>query len=469
MRKSLLLFVLLAALSAGLLAGACAAVQGRREAVSYQAETLAGDPAAADGVELTWVSTCGYHLFWHSTFPASAPEEAETRFSYSGRKQTSPLEPETVNYIWLSLSEMNAIRPDSDFPFIRTLWERLARQTEPQPGDRPSYSDQSTHTFQRSIPVADILEILPLSADALYYELNALSRDALAKSNANDRFSRLFLDYFPIPVPDGLTATVSMTVTEEGELSSAYLAGFDNLTLEAQGVKTGNSALFALCLGGVQAPALDDSRIPGGWGIYRLSPDGTLETVYSIPDGRYAIGLWLDGLGSLLLLTSDGETAFLTLLDQSSLTPLDTLELFPLDAAAAPPHFRQMADDHSYLLLTTEDALTLFTQDPAARWAPVFTADASLQSSLGCSLTANSHPHMDWDGNRLAILSCYGRANEKCWLAIYDVAGLAYLGCYTSSLYGNQPPDSYSWGFWLDGSCRSIALEPSFSGAETAS
>ena len=53
MRKSLLLFVLLTALSAGLLAGACAAVQGRREAVSYRAEILAGDPAAADGVELT--------------------------------------------------------------------------------------------------------------------------------------------------------------------------------------------------------------------------------------------------------------------------------------------------------------------------------------------------------------------------------------------------------------------------------
>ena len=51
MRKSLLLFVLLTALSAGLLAGACAAVQGRREAVSYRAEILAGDPAAADGVE----------------------------------------------------------------------------------------------------------------------------------------------------------------------------------------------------------------------------------------------------------------------------------------------------------------------------------------------------------------------------------------------------------------------------------
>lgn len=64
MRKSLLLFLLLVALSAGLLAGACAAVQGRRETVSYRTEPLAGDPTAADGVELTWVSTCGYHLFW---------------------------------------------------------------------------------------------------------------------------------------------------------------------------------------------------------------------------------------------------------------------------------------------------------------------------------------------------------------------------------------------------------------------
>ena len=42
MRKSLLLFLLLVALSAGLLAGACAAVQGRRETVSYRTEPLAG-------------------------------------------------------------------------------------------------------------------------------------------------------------------------------------------------------------------------------------------------------------------------------------------------------------------------------------------------------------------------------------------------------------------------------------------
>ena len=87
MRKSLLLFVLLAALSAGLLAGPAPPCRAAGGGV-LPAEILAGDPAAADGVELTWVSTCGYHLFWHSTFPAAAPEEAETRFSYSGQRQS---------------------------------------------------------------------------------------------------------------------------------------------------------------------------------------------------------------------------------------------------------------------------------------------------------------------------------------------------------------------------------------------
>ncbi|UQT47834.1 hypothetical protein M5E87_23865 [Flavonifractor plautii] len=31
------------------------------------------------------------------------------------------------------------------------------------------------------------------------------------------------------------------------------------------------------------------------------------------------------------------------------------------------------------------------------------------------------------------------------------------------------PPDCYPWGSWQDGSCRSIALEPSLPGTETAS
>ena len=138
MRKSLLLFLLLVALSAGLLAGACAAVQGRRETVSYRTEPLAGDPTAADGVELTWVSTCGYHLFWHSTFPAAAPEEAETRFSYSGQKQSWIIElDEDVLELSPGLNFLD-IAPDSPSTGLRALWAGLAAQTAPLPTGRLS-------------------------------------------------------------------------------------------------------------------------------------------------------------------------------------------------------------------------------------------------------------------------------------------------------------------------------------------
>lgn len=78
-----------------------------------------------------------------------------------------------------------------------------------------------------------------------------------------------------------------MTPDASGQLLSACFLTLDSslLTLQADCVSTGEGVLFALCAGGSMAKALDGSGIPGGWGIYRLSPGGDLETVYSIPNG----------------------------------------------------------------------------------------------------------------------------------------------------------------------------------------
>ena len=174
-------------------------------------------------------------------------------------------------------------------------------------------------------------------------------------------------------------------------------------------MSTGEGVLFALCAGGSMAKALDGSGIPGGWGIYRLSPGGDLETVYSIPNGGRAMAFWSDGDGTLFLLTEEKGAVLLTLLDAATLTPVATQELFP--AAEGAPH------------------------------PQVFP-----QSDGPCPSTKSEY-----------------------FLAVYTADGLEYLGGYTSSLYGNHPPDCYPWGSWQDGSCRSIALEPSLPGTETAS
>lgn len=299
MRKSLLLFVLLTALSAGLLAGACAAVQGRREAVSYRAEILAGDPAAADGVELTWVSTCGYHLFWHSTFPAAAPEEAETRFSYSGQKQSWIIElDEDVLGLSPGLNFLD-IAPDSPSTGLRALWAELSAQTSPLPGDETYTEHNGLISIKREIQLADYLTDFPLSADRLAYTAWAADREfgtSQYDTSINaEELTRRFRAYFPIPVPEGLAMEISMTPDASGQLLSAHFLTLDSslLTLQADCVSTGEGVLFALCAGGSMAKALDGSGIPGGWGIYRLSPGGDLETVYSIPNGGRAMAFWM--------------------------------------------------------------------------------------------------------------------------------------------------------------------------------
>ena len=429
MRKSLLLFVLLTALSAGLLAGACAAVQGRREAVSYRAEILAGDPAAADGVELTWVSTCGYHLFWHSTFPAAAPEEAETRFSYSGQKQSWIIElDEDVLGLSPGLNFLD-IAPDSPSTGLRALWAELSAQTSPLPGDETYTEHNGLISIKREIQLADYLTDFPLSADRLAYTAWAADREfgtSQYDTSINaEELTRRFRAYFPIPVPEGLAMEISMTPDASGQLLSAHFLTLDSslLTLQADCVSTGEGVLFALCAGGSMAKALDGSGIPGGWGISRLSPGGDLETVYSIPNGGRAMAFWSDGDGTLFLLTEEKGAFLLTLLDVDTLTPV-------VD----------------------------------------FTADTSLQSSLGCPLsTPSSRLSLCYDGTRLAITGPCPSTKSEYFLAVYTADGLEYLGGYTSSLYGNHPPDCYPWGSWQDGSCRSIALEPSLPGTETAS
>ena len=81
MKLSRWLILLLALLAAGLLIGAGLAIPNTGSQVTIEQEVLAGDPEAADGVELTLPLSCGEQLFWVTTFPADRPEEAETAFS----------------------------------------------------------------------------------------------------------------------------------------------------------------------------------------------------------------------------------------------------------------------------------------------------------------------------------------------------------------------------------------------------
>ncbi|MFQ7855086.1 MAG: hypothetical protein ACLRIS_08135 [Flavonifractor plautii] len=139
-------------------------------------------------------------------------------------------------------------------------------------------------------------------------------------------------------------------------------------------MSTGEGVLFALCAGGSMAKALDGSGIPGGWGIYRLSPAATWRPS-THPQRRPGHGL-LVGWGRYPLLLTEEKGAFLlTLLDVDTLTPVATRSSFPRRRARAHPQVFPQSDG-SFCLLSAGDFLAVLNRRSGA-WVVDFTADTS--------------------------------------------------------------------------------------------
>ena len=152
------------------------------------------------------------------------------------------------------------------------------------------------------------------------------------------------------------------------------------------------------------------------------------------------MAFWSDGDGTLFLLTEEKGAVLLTLLDAATLTPVATQELFP--AAEGAPHPQVFPQsDGSFCLLSAGDFLAVLNRRSGA-WVVDFTADTSLQSSLGCPLsTPSSRLSLCYDGTRLAITGPCPSTKSEYFLAVYTADGLEYLGgLHLPSLYGNQPP-----------------------------
>ena len=83
MRVSRILLPALALLSAGLLTGAALSIGATADRVEVWKTDLYGQSAALEGLEVTLPAEAERQLFWTTTFPAAAPEQAETEFSVS--------------------------------------------------------------------------------------------------------------------------------------------------------------------------------------------------------------------------------------------------------------------------------------------------------------------------------------------------------------------------------------------------
>lgn len=436
MKTCLRLLLLLALLSAGLLAGATLAIQSQCDQVTVQRELLTGDPAVAEEIELNLPLTLAEQLFWNTAFPANRPEEAETWFgTYLSYKPNPPVDfgsPLSIDFVsgYMS-STYYLLDAYPDDPLSKPIQQAV---------DATPAGEERTF----SSLLSDWYDAWPLEIYLSGYGLTQA------------RLEELFQSYFSIPVLPDVTLEITVGKTSDGDIDSLVVDTEHSYYINptTYSVAREGQLLFTFSNSyresdGNRSLLLDGSHIPGGWGIYRLKfnqdgTDGTLETLCSLPEGSSILEFWgsLDG-ETLFLLTREESRLRLRVLDGEG-TLLQTMDLLALSAEESYMQVYKGDDFFVPIVYGPRNEGYCYRFAVVAQgqegWELAFTGNDREASALGCGgfnwIDDYYYGNMDmaFNGERLAVRDSNQRNGSPFYLAVYSQAGLDYLATYTHSL-----------------------------------
>ena len=442
MKRMSVLVLVLALLSAGVLAGSTLALYGKGDPVTVTAHTLAGDPSAAEGLELSLPVYCQNAMLWDMTVPAARPEDTAARFACSSfglrnarftpfslftpypMLRSVSVEPDPLT-IELPSSSFSVPTVNSSYHWMEAV-QLVADETP------------AGETLSRQVKLAEVYDCWPMK---VYLDGNGMWFDPVGQA---------FADYFPIPIPQDYQVEITIQKNERGRETSVDMEADPRYAPDCtcDFVQAGDAILFILNVQYVDENTgayrqADGSAIPGGWGVYRLTTsedktEGSLETLFSLPEGSVARRFWASQDGAaLFLLTEEAGMLHLRVFD-ADIKLLDAMDLLP---AGEEVSFYGLVEGEDYFVAIAADAdryrFAVVEQDSGA-WAPAFTADSLTQEQAGCPFYARGSEAdvlgVDYAGGRLAVCATNYDLEPSFYLSVYDRDGLAYLGRYTSSL-----------------------------------
>lgn len=459
MKSASALLLALVVVFGGLLGWTNAQLQQQGTDVTVSVTTLAGDPAAAAGVQVTSYAEYQNHLFWRHSFSADSPEQGDTSCAFSQAAQLAENNFSWGNYFNIELSRHSISSP---FPLEEQLSPSLLALLKQVQSDRPNV------TFsEQMVDLSDYTDHYPLEVSSSF----------MYGSLTSKQLTQLMEDYFFFPLSESTYAAVSLETDEE----SGQLCGYNfelvyDLSLSTQTVMRDYITYFVLIPGGDRADLLDPSHIPGGWGVYALTgtsgESAAISTLYSVPSGGQVVRLFggPEGDTCLYLLTLEENTLFFTQLDPKNGQAVVHLPLFPWGEEQ---EIRSTLWQGDYLVVFTGNGpFAVLVSDGQGGWKVDLTGDLHNQYTLNCypspdELTGygeHSTTSSLYDGHRLIFVDSYREPDGKptsFFLSVYDRDGLAYLGIYRSSL----SKDVYTLYSGYDSSIPSHVL----SWSETAS
>ena len=287
-------------------------------------------------------------------------------------------------------------------------------------------------------------------------------------------------DFFKIPVLEGESHSISIVKNEQGDIVHSgsgngesdffYMWTFNALAEDALYVTFDTHSRDGV--------VVDTRLIPGGYGIYRLPYDGSLEgsvenadrisakvdeleMVYPLDAQISVKHLQLNGNKDKLLLHAEENGKYvLTVIDISTMEMLQKIEVMDWDK------------DYGYQIYEKDNFVVAMVHKPREEGkieAVVFNEneEGSLEISFISEVQNKNIPSFDtsnlylaFDGTRLAMAGFLEEEEqdyrETCnvFVAVCDAEGLQYYGEYRNSLETGYDPERYYYH------CQGDGLEP---------
>jgi hypothetical protein len=435
MQRSLIIALLLAALSVGGISLVHGGVDVAKDAVTLDETVLYGDGAAAEGIVVDSGFHCDYHLFWDIRYTVGKVPETHTDFTFSQAERRA-YEPHIYygalfNYDFggSGKSASGGINPEDESPPIRDV------------ANRTPNGEERTEV----IYLKDYYDYYPLQLDF------DLPGTGIA---ANEETLKSFSDYFKIPVDPQAEIEIRVEKNAAGEVSSIGVAPAEGseLSLDSSSAVTNTGCFFTLSCRGSDGALLDTGHIPGGYGIYHLpcpqdaqtdAQDVQLQTVFQV-DPQKADNVTLQASADqseLLLVTKENQAYMLTVIDTATVTQLQKIKLLDCPSDES---FWKMFIYGDFIVSFAGGRLAVVAETADCTYELRFIADTAKAEESGFAMALDAA--MDYDGERLAVASFQRDRVCGFYLAVFDPTGLTYLGRYDNSLDKDLAQSSVPWG-----------------------
>ena len=448
MRKATILFVSLVILFGGLFLAANILVSGYQDDVTWQQEHIFGDPAAAEGLQVTAKNTLDNQLLWRSE--GTPGQQPVTEFFY--RIEVGEADEGIYDGIVLAVDEeLYLMSPQS-----WTWWPDYYRQRYAGLVDwyQNIYSFMEEDSeIKMALDLPHYLEYYPLDG---WFDLPGIEtvswrnyKQTSTKAEP-DRRGEVFNEYFKIPIMGEYTLRLnirkfySSMEVYVAEIQADYLPAFFGITTE-------DTCYFTFDPIADDGRVADCSQIPGGYGIYsfRYTLDkrgkvqvdlNSLTTCVSLePEGSYE-DMWVSEDGKRIhLLTRREDGLYLTVADPASGTSLQELALpapKELDVKVQPGKGFLAVFCYNYEA-GADNSVTVFAEETDGLYAEVFTAPLNREIFSASTLLDLVGPDfaMAFDGTHLALAknvmdhtSSGDPLGECCdyYTLVYDSTGMIY-------------------------------------------